>query len=108
MMVPPHSAGASNFMGNEEQFQKFVQYYVARVKGGNEWVGGGPVFVQNPLPPGFEPGLEATHIMQVPTGTELPKDGKVQMYPCHSFEFHVVLTVIDPIVGKPGHGRRLR
>jgi 2,4-dienoyl-CoA reductase-like NADH-dependent reductase (Old Yellow Enzyme family)/thioredoxin reductase len=55
LMVPPHSAGASNFMGNEEQFQKFVQYYVARVKGGNEWVGGGPVFVKNPLPLGFEP-----------------------------------------------------
>ena len=49
----------------------------------------------------LEPGLEATHIMQVPTGTELPKDGKVQMYPCHSFEFHVVLCVIDPELGKP-------
>ena len=53
------------------------------------------------LPPDMEPGLEATHIMQVPTGTELPKDGRVQMYPCHSFEFHVVLVVIDPIIGKP-------
>ena len=51
MMVPPHSAGSSGFLGGEEAFQKFVQYYVARVQGGNEWVGGGPVFVQNPLPP---------------------------------------------------------
>lgn len=53
------------------------------------------------LPPGTEPGLDASHIMQVPTGTELPKDGRVQMYPCHSFEFHVVLVAIDPDLGKP-------
>ena len=53
------------------------------------------------LPPGLEPGLEASHVYQVPTGGELPKDGRVQMYPCHSFEFHVVLTVIDPVIGKP-------
>ena len=53
------------------------------------------------LPEGMEPGLEATHVMQVPTGTQLPKDGRVQMYPCHSFEFHVVLIAIDPALGKP-------
>src|SRR6516164_674603 len=29
------------------------------------------------LPPGFEPGLEVTHVMQVPTGTALPtQDGR--------------------------------
>jgi 2-furoyl-CoA dehydrogenase large subunit len=54
------------------------------------------------LPPGFEPGLEASHIMQTPTGEALPTaDGRVQMYPCHSFEFHVVLVVVDPELGKP-------
>ena len=53
------------------------------------------------LPEGMEPGLEATHVMQVPTGDKLPKDGRVQMYPCHSFEFHVVLMAIDPVLGKP-------
>jgi 2-furoyl-CoA dehydrogenase large subunit len=54
------------------------------------------------LPGGFEPGLEATHVMQVPTGNALPTpDGRVQMYPCHSFEFHVVLVAIDPDLGKP-------
>jgi 2-furoyl-CoA dehydrogenase large subunit len=54
------------------------------------------------LPRGFEPGLEATHVMQVPTGTALPTaDGRVQMYPCHSFEFHLVLVAIDPELGKP-------
>ena len=54
------------------------------------------------LPEGAEPGLESTYIMQTPTGLELPTaDGRVQMYPCHSFEFHVVLVVIDPVLGKP-------
>jgi 2-furoyl-CoA dehydrogenase large subunit len=53
------------------------------------------------LPEGMEPGLETTHVMQVPTGGTLPKDGRVQMYPCHSFEFHVVLMAIDPALGKP-------
>lgn len=53
------------------------------------------------LPEGMEPGLEATHVIQVPTGDKLPVDGKVQMYPCHSFEFHVVLMAIDPVLGKP-------
>jgi CO/xanthine dehydrogenase Mo-binding subunit len=53
------------------------------------------------MPPDFEPGLETTHVMQVPTGRELPTaDGRVQMYPCHSFEFHVVLAAIDPELGK--------
>jgi 2-furoyl-CoA dehydrogenase large subunit len=39
--------------------------------------------------------------MQVPTGGTLPKDGRVQMYPCFSFEFHLVLLAIDPDLGKP-------
>ena len=39
--------------------------------------------------------------MQVPTGSKLPEDGRVQMYPCHSFEFHLVLLAIDPDLGKP-------
>jgi 2-furoyl-CoA dehydrogenase large subunit len=49
----------------------------------------------------MEPGLEATHVLQVPTGTKLPENGRVQMYPCHSFEFHMVLIAIDPALGKP-------
>lgn len=53
------------------------------------------------LPEGMEPGLETTHVMQVPTGGTLPKDGRVQMYPCHSFEFHLVLIAFDPEIGKP-------
>jgi 2-furoyl-CoA dehydrogenase large subunit len=54
------------------------------------------------LPPGFEPGLSVAHIMQVPTGGTLPTaDGRVQMYPCFSFEFHLLLLAIDPDLGKP-------
>jgi len=53
------------------------------------------------LPPDTEPGLEATYVMQVPTGTKLPENGRTQMYPCHSFEFHLVLIALDPVLGKP-------
>lgn len=53
------------------------------------------------LPAGMEPGLEATHVMQVPTGNKLPENGRVQMYPCHSFEFHLVLIAFDPQIAKP-------
>jgi 2-furoyl-CoA dehydrogenase large subunit len=53
------------------------------------------------LPEGLEPGLEVMHVEQVPTGTRLPENGRVQMYPCHSFEFHLVLVAIDPLLGKP-------
>jgi len=49
----------------------------------------------------MEPGLEVTHVMQVPTGSKLPENGRVQMYPCHSFEFHLVLIAFDPEIGKP-------
>ena len=51
---------------------------------------------------GLEPGLSVSHIMQVPTGGGLPRaDGRVQMYPCYSFEFHLVLVTIDPDLGRP-------
>jgi 2-furoyl-CoA dehydrogenase large subunit len=54
------------------------------------------------MPEGFEPGLSVSHIMQVPAGGTLPTpDGRVQMYPCHSFEFHLVLLSIDPDLGRP-------
>lgn len=53
------------------------------------------------LPEGAQPGLQASQVYQVPNGGDLPApDGRIQMYPCHSFEFHVVLTAIDPVTGK--------
>jgi len=54
------------------------------------------------LPDGMEPGLSVSHIMPVPLGGGLPTaDGRVQMYPCYSFEFHLILLTIDPDLGKP-------
>jgi CO/xanthine dehydrogenase Mo-binding subunit len=54
------------------------------------------------LPPDMEPALSVSHIMPVPTGGGLPTaDGRVQMYPCYSFEFHLMLVSIDPDLGKP-------
>jgi 2-furoyl-CoA dehydrogenase large subunit len=54
------------------------------------------------LPPDTEPGLAFTHTLQVPMGGKLPTaDGRVQMYPCFAFEFHLVLIAIDPDLGKP-------
>jgi CO/xanthine dehydrogenase Mo-binding subunit len=54
------------------------------------------------LPSGMEPGLAASHVYQVPTGGALPtSDGRVQMYPCYAFEFHLVLIEIDPEIGRP-------
>ena len=54
------------------------------------------------MPLGMEPSLAVSHTMQVPTGGTLPTpDGRVKMYPCFAFEFHVVLVSIDPETGKP-------
>ncbi len=54
------------------------------------------------LPAGMEPGLEASYVLQVPTGRELPSaDGRVQIYPCYAFEFHIALIAIDRGTGKP-------
>jgi len=53
------------------------------------------------LPPGTEPGLQAIHVWEVPTGGALPTpDGRVQMYPCYAFETHVVYAEIDRISGR--------
>ena len=50
----------------------------------------------------IEPGLAVEHVYQVPTGGALPTaDGRVQMYPCFSFEFHLLLLAIDPDLGTP-------
>ncbi len=54
------------------------------------------------LPPGTESGLAFSHVLQVPMGGTLPTaDGRVQMYPCFAFEFHLILIAIDPDLGKP-------
>ena len=54
------------------------------------------------LPPGMEPGLQAKFTWQVPTGGGLPTpEGRIQIYPCYSFEAHVVYLEIDPDTAKP-------
>lgn len=53
------------------------------------------------MPEGVEPGLQEKFVWEVPTGGKLPTaDGRVQMYPCHSFESHLVLASVDPDTGK--------
>ena len=53
------------------------------------------------LPPGMEPGLQASHVMEVPTGGTLPDSrGRVQMYPCYAFEAHVVYAELDRVTGQ--------
>ena len=58
------------------------------------------------MPPGMEPGLQAKFVWEVPTGGGLPTpDGRIQIYPCYSFEVHVVAVEIDRDSGKPSIGR---
>ena len=53
------------------------------------------------VPPIMNPACRRPHL-QVPTGGTLPTaDGRVQMYPCSSFEFHLILMSIDPELGLP-------
>jgi 2-furoyl-CoA dehydrogenase large subunit len=53
------------------------------------------------MPPGMEPGLQAIGIVQVPGGGKLPDaEGRVQIYPCFSFQAHVPFVEIDPGTGK--------
>jgi 2-furoyl-CoA dehydrogenase large subunit len=54
------------------------------------------------MPADLEPGLQAKFVWEVPTGGGLPTpDGRIQMYPCYSFEAHVVLVEIDPVTAQP-------
>ena len=56
---------------------------------------------QHRMPPGVQPGLEVVHVAHTPrSGTLAAPDGTVQLYPCYSFEVHVVLADIDPETGK--------
>ncbi len=53
------------------------------------------------MPGGMEPGLQEKFCWEVPTGGQMPtEDGRIQMYPCHSFESHVVLVSVDPQTGQ--------
>jgi len=54
------------------------------------------------MPAGLEPGLQAKFVWEVPTGGALPTaDGTIQIYPCYSFEAHVVYVEIDGDTAAP-------
>ncbi len=54
------------------------------------------------MPPGFEPGLQTQFVWEVPTGGVLPTpEGVAQIYPCYSFETHIIYAEIDPATAKP-------
>jgi CO/xanthine dehydrogenase Mo-binding subunit len=56
---------------------------------------------QHLMPPGVQPGLEVVHVAHTPRSGKLNgPDNEVQLYPCYSFEVHVVLADIDPGTGK--------
>ncbi len=55
VVLPPHSGGRGSLTGAPHQFERYVAYWIERVRGGVQWVGGAPNFVANPLIPGFEP-----------------------------------------------------
>jgi 2-furoyl-CoA dehydrogenase large subunit len=58
------------------------------------------------MPPSLEPGLQAKFVWEVPTGGGLPdSENRVQIYPCYSFEAHLVYVEIDPDTGKPALGK---
>ena len=58
------------------------------------------------LPPGREPGLQAMHVWEVPTGGGLPTaEGRIQMYPCYAFEAHIVYAEIDRVTGQVSLGK---
>jgi 2-furoyl-CoA dehydrogenase large subunit len=53
------------------------------------------------MPPGLEPGLQAIGLVQVPGGGRMPDaEGRVQIYPCFSFQAHIPFVEIDPGTGK--------
>lgn len=55
IVFPPHSGGRGSLTGRPDQFERFAAYWLERIRGGVQWVGGAPNFVRNPLIPGFEP-----------------------------------------------------
>ena len=61
LVVPPHGGGNGNLMGSEAEFEQHCALWLSRARGGFQWLGGGPNFVKNPLPLGFEPTGVGAH-----------------------------------------------
>ena len=61
IVVPPHGGGGGNLCGTPDEYEQHVELWLAKVRGGIQWIGGGPNFVKNPLPTGFEPTGVGSH-----------------------------------------------
>ncbi len=61
LVVPPHGGGNGNLMGSDADFEQHAALWLAKLAGGMRWLGGGPNFVRNPLPVGFEPTGVGAH-----------------------------------------------
>ena len=61
LVVPPHGGGNGNLVGTLDEYEQHVALWLAKVHGGMQWIGGGPNFVRNPLPAGFEPTGVGSH-----------------------------------------------
>jgi 2,4-dienoyl-CoA reductase-like NADH-dependent reductase (Old Yellow Enzyme family)/thioredoxin reductase len=61
IVVPPHGGGNGNLMGTDAEFELHCELWLSRISGGVQWLGGGPTFVRNPLPDGFEPTGVGAH-----------------------------------------------
>lgn len=55
IMLPPHASAIGNLFGTQEEAEKHVGYWVSRAQAGAAWVGGITGFVENLIPPGFDP-----------------------------------------------------
>ena len=61
LVVPPHGGGNGNLMGTQEEFEQHCAHWLSKLDGGMQWIGGGPNFVRNPVPEGFEPTGVGAH-----------------------------------------------
>ncbi|HQV56901.1 MAG TPA: NAD(P)-binding protein, partial [Ilumatobacteraceae bacterium] len=61
LVVAPHGGGGGNLVGTENEFEVHAALWLAKVKGGFQWLGGAPGYVANPLPLGFEPSGVGAH-----------------------------------------------
>ena len=55
LVVPPHGGGNGSLLGNAGEFEQHAALWLAKLAGGMRWLGGGPNFVRNPLPPDSSP-----------------------------------------------------
>ncbi len=61
LVVPPHGGGNGNLLGTDAEFEQHCALWLSKATGGMQWLGGGPNFVKNPLPVGFEPTGVGAH-----------------------------------------------